>query len=191
MINLAIFASGSGSNAMAIIKYFGQNAKAKICCVVTDNPEAGVISKAQEKGVKVFYADNSIRNSGALLNYLKSNNIDFIVLAGYLKKMGKSIVETYSNSILNIHPSLLPDYGGKGMYGLHVHMAVIQHQEQYSGITIHLVNQQFDDGRILFQKSLAVSNEDTPESLAVKINTIELKYYPAVVEAYLQQNKLI
>ena len=182
MKNLAIFASGNGTNTENIIKFFLPSNTAKVELILTENPTAGVIHRAKKLNTKVIVFDkNELRNSDKILNLLIDNKIDFIILAGFLKLIPAHIIKHYPNKIINIHPALLPKYGGKGMYGMNVHNAVIKNKEKTSGITIHYVNEKYDDGQIIFQAECKVEKTDTPESLAQKIHKLEYEHYPKII----------
>ena len=185
MIQIAIFASGNGTNAVNIHHYFNSTDKIKIGVVVTDNPAAGIIEKAKALSIPVEIADKEVRNSTKIVDILKQYKVDFIVLAGYLKLIPASLVAAYPGKIVNIHPSLLPNYGGKGMYGMHVHRAVINDAATHSGITIHVVNEQYDKGKILVQKAFSLSGINNAERLAKEIHQYEYRYFPITIEAYI------
>lgn len=194
MLNkIAIFASGSGTNAENIIQYFNkQNAIAKVAFVITNNANAGVINKCKKLAMPVFILKNSsFENTDALLNLLVKNNIDLIVLAGFLRKIHPSIIANFTNKIINIHPALLPKFGGKGMFGHHVHDAVIAAQEKESGITIHFVNQNYDEGAIIFQAKCELNKDDNSTTLAAKIHTLEQANFPVVLEQLLLKENTI
>ena len=166
--NISIFASGNGSNAANLISYFSNNKDIKIGCVITNNKDAGVISIAELNNIPYYIIDN--KNTDLLLSKLDQYKTDLIVLAGYLKKISKEIIEKYK--IVNIHPSLLPKYGGKGMYGMNVHKSVIENKETESGITIHYVNEFYDEGLIIYQSKCNVDSNDTAQSLSDKIRKL-------------------
>jgi len=183
MKNIVIFASGNGTNAENIIRYFREKKTAIINGVITNNPKAGVIKRAENLDVPVTVLDKeALRHPEKLLSNLKDLNTDLIVLAGFLKKIPDEIVAAFPDRIMNVHPALLPKYGGKGMYGMHVHEAVIENKEPKSGITIHYVNEKYDEGAIIFQTETPVFENDTPESLAKKIHKLEYEYFPKIVE---------
>lgn len=183
IINLAIFISGHGSNALNIIEYFEKNKTITVSLVLSNNSDSNALEKAKEKGIEVVVFNNeSFKNDGGLLPFLKSKNIHFIVLAGFLRLIPKDVINNYSNKIINIHPALLPKYGGKGMYGRHVHLAVLENNEKESGITIHFVNEAYDDGQILFQKKVVIDSNDTLEDLRKKIRRLEHTHYPKIIE---------
>lgn len=190
MFRIAIFASGAGSNAAEIIRFFNGNpekmAFAKVTLLVCNRPKAGVLQYALEADIPSLLIDKkTAQNPSLLLHDLRKNEIDFIVLAGFLWKIPTELCAAFSNKILNIHPSLLPKYGGKGMYGAHVHAAVLANKEKKSGITIHLVNEQYDEGQIINQISCEVLPDDTVEKLSKRIQTIELATYKEVIFSFL------
>lgn len=187
MKNIAIFASGNGTNAENIIKYFKHSDVAGVKLLLSDNPAAAALKKAGRLGIETFTFKSQELNDGTVLNILKSNNIDFVVLAGFLKFIPESIIETYTGRMLNIHPSLLPKFGGKGMYGDNVHKAVIEAGEKQSGITIHHVDKEYDTGNIVFQKTIPVEENDTPETLAAKIHELEYNNYPEIIKQEIEK----
>ena len=154
--------------------------------VLTNNPKAGVLKRAKNLGLtSLIFSREDFYDSSKILNILKEKDIDLIVLAGFLWLIPNNITREYSGKIINIHPALLPKYGGKGMYGHYVHEAVIKNKERKSGITIHYVNEKYDDGQIIFQASVEIDKADTPDSLAEKIHLLEKKYFPKVIEEVL------
>lgn len=183
MIHACIFASGSGTNAENLIQFFKNDTRIKIRHIITNNPQAGVIQRAEKLGKTVHIIPSKIfkNQPDIVLEFLKTEKIDFIILAGFLLKIPDIIIKAYPNRIVNIHPSLLPQYGGKGMYGMHVHEAVIRNREKESGITIHFVNENYDEGEIIFQKKIGVDIHDTPQSLAEKIHLLEYEFFPKVI----------
>lgn len=185
MNRIAILASGSGSNAENIVNYFSDKQGVKIVLFATENPKAFVIERAKKLGVscEVFSMD-AFRNGG-FINVLNSYKVDFIVLAGFLKLVPEYLINAFHNKIVNIHPALLPKYGGRGMYGNKVHEAVIANKEAESGITIHYVNNNYDEGGIIFQAKCSVDKSDTPETLAQKVHMLEYEHYPRVIESLL------
>ncbi len=185
-VNLAIFASGNGTNAENIVKYFNQKKNISVVSVYVNNEHAGVIERMNRLNIPitVFHMD-TLYQSSFILDTLIKQEIDFIVLAGFLKWIPINIIDKFVDRIINIHPALLPKYGGKGMYGEKVHEQVIQHHETISGISIHTVNSEYDKGIILFQATCPVSGTDTPETLALKIHPLEYFYYPLVIEAWI------
>lgn len=183
MRNIAIFASGSGTNAENIIKYFSNRKTAKVVLVLSNRREALVLKRAADNNIRsVFFDRNDFYNSGVVLDILLSNNIDFIVLAGFLWLVPDNILTSYRGRIINIHPALLPKYGGRGFYGDKVHKAVISNHETESGITIHHVNKFYDEGDIIFQAKCKVEPSDTPESLAARIHSLEYEHFPRIIE---------
>lgn len=186
MKNIAIFASGSGSNALEIIRYFQQKQSAQVKFIITNNTSAGVINKAKNLGISTFcFSKEELNDTENLLDFLQQNYIEFIVLAGYLRKIPTALVNAFPDAILNIHPALLPDFGGKGMHGHFVHEAVIKAGKKESGITIHYVNEHYDEGQIVFQERCEVMPEDDAESLAKRVLTLEHKNYARIIEAQL------
>ncbi len=180
---IAIFASGAGSNAKRIIEYFKDSDQIGVALIVCNKPTAGVLKIAEENNIpymvlekqNFFYGNNYV-------DKLKNFGITFIVLAGFLWKLPSGLIKAYPNKIINIHPALLPKYGGKGMYGQHVHKSVIEAGEKESGITIHFVDELYDNGQKIFQKACPVLTNDTPEQLARRIQLLEHTYYPEVIE---------
>jgi formyltetrahydrofolate-dependent phosphoribosylglycinamide formyltransferase len=181
--HIAIFASGAGSNAAKIIKHLQNNKHINVKLIVCNKPDAGVLEIAKVNNIETLLIEKEPFFRGdAYVNILKAKQIDFIVLAGFLWKVPIALIKAYPNKIVNIHPALLPKYGGKGMYGHFVHEAVVANGETESGITIHYVNENFDEGRHIFQASCAVSKEDTPDTVAAKIHQLEHLHFPRVVE---------
>ncbi len=182
MKHIAIFASGSGSNAENIIQFFEESDIARVQAVFSNNSKAGVVERSRKLGVPCHLFKVEDLENGEVLQKLKKNKIDLIVLAGFLKKVPNSLLSEFPDAVINIHPSLLPDYGGEGMYGMHVHNAVIENEEEESGITIHYVTEEYDEGDILFQESVEVDFEDSAEDLQYKIQQLEYKHYPELIE---------
>jgi len=182
-INIAIFASGAGSNAQKIIEHFEGNPHIKVSLIVCNKPAAGVLGIASAHCIPslIIEKEKFFRKDGYVAE-LKEARIDFIVLAGFLWKIPQSLIDAYRNKIINIHPALLPKFGGKGMYGANVHGAVIAAGEKESGITIHYVDEHYDNGDIIFQAKCNVTPEDTADSLAQKIHALEHKHFPKVIE---------
>ncbi len=187
-VNIAIFASGSGTNAQHIVSYFEKVPQITVAAIFCNNSNAGIVQKAQSLGIPVVMIekDTLAQNEGLLLQQLQALDISFIVLAGFLKKIPSSIIKAYPAKIINIHPALLPKFGGKGMYGMHVHEAVIQHKEKESGITIHLVDEVYDNGKTIFQARCLISPDETPESLALKVRALEHSHFPTVVHDFIE-----
>jgi phosphoribosylglycinamide formyltransferase-1 len=184
MIKIAILASGSGTNAENIAKYFDNHPSIAVAVIMTNNKNAGVIERASKLGVPCHIFSKAELEAGDVTDKLLALDIDFIVLAGFMMLIPLNMLEKYPDKMVNIHPALLPRYGGKGMYGMHVHKAVVEAGEIESGITIHLVNEEYDKGRVLFQKAIPVGS-DNAEALAQRIHALEYKHYPEVIEEYL------
>ncbi|QBN19463.1 phosphoribosylglycinamide formyltransferase [Flavobacterium nackdongense] len=182
MKKIVIFASGSGTNAENIIKYFKNKAIANVVAVFTNNSNAKVIERAKNFQIPAVIFTKEQLNKGEFLQKMNDLAPDLIVLAGFLLKMPESIVEAFPDKIINIHPALLPKYGGKGMYGMNVHQAVVENKEKETGITIHYVNENYDEGHIIFQKKVTVLVSDSPEVVAEKIHELEQQYFPSVIE---------
>ncbi|MEQ9261993.1 MAG: phosphoribosylglycinamide formyltransferase [Owenweeksia sp.] len=186
MKQIAIFSSGSGSNAENIIKYFSDSDVARVVTVFCNNPKAGVIDRTHKLGVRCLVFDNHQLEDGYVLGKLHDCKTDLIVLAGFLKKIPSSILDDFEDRVINIHPSLLPDYGGEGMYGIHIHRAVVENEEEETGITIHHVSDDYDEGEIIFQEPVEIDFEDTPEDVQYKVQQLEYKHYPEVIEYLLR-----
>ncbi|MCS3798346.1 phosphoribosylglycinamide formyltransferase [Niastella sp. OAS944] len=182
-INVAIFASGAGSNAQKIIDHFRQHTEIKIALIVCNKPGAGVLTIAQKENIPTLIIEKEpFFRGNAYVDELKQHNVDFIVLAGFLWKVPVALVQAFPLSIINIHPALLPNYGGKGMYGRFVHEAVITAKEKESGISIHYVDELYDHGKLIFQARCTIDETDTADSLAQKIHALEHEHYPVIVE---------
>jgi len=180
---IAIFASGTGSNAVNLIHFFKGHASIEVAFVLSNKEDAPVLVSAEKLGVPVMYYPNEVVTKGDFLaGICEEQQVDWIVLAGYLRLVPGSLIDIYEGKIINLHPALLPNYGGKGMYGRNVHEAVIANQELESGITIHFVNREFDKGRIIAQFHCALDQSDTVESLESKIRYLEQNYLPTVVQ---------
>lgn len=184
MKNIAIFASGEGTNAENLFNYFNNDKRVKIKLVVTNLDTAGVIARAEKfkKNVQIISKTALNEYTSQIIEFLKTENIDIIVLAGFLLKIPKAFIKAFPNQIINIHPSLLPKYGGKGMHGMHVHKSVIENKEMESGITIHYVNEEYDKGEIILQAKCELNETETPETLALKIRKLEFEYFPKAIE---------
>lgn len=187
---LAIFASGAGSNAQKIIEYFSQDdKKIQVALIVCNNPHAGVLNIAQQHNLAILLINKEQFFKGnAYVDELKKANINYIILAGFLFKIPAKLINAYPEKIINIHPALLPKYGGKGMYGSFVHQAVIDAKEKQSGITIHIVDELYDHGKHLFQKTCDVLPGDTPQTLAQRIHALEHAHFAKVIEEYIEKN---
>lgn len=187
MIQIAIFASGNGSNAAKIIEHFKLQKDVSFV-VLSNNANAFVIERAKRLGVEVaIFEKNELYKTENVLHFLKSKEIDLIVLAGFMLLIPSNFVTAFPNKIINIHPALLPKYGGKGMYGDNVHRAVIENKETHSGITIHFVNEKYDEGQIIFQEKLTIEAKDTAEILAHKIHALEHLYYPLIIDELVEE----
>ena len=182
MQRIAILASGSGTNAQRLMEHFATNSTARVVLVGSDQSKAGVLQRAWDMGVPSYVFNGAQLRDGTLLRELQGQRIDLLVLAGFMRLIPADLVQAFPQRILNIHPALLPKYGGKGMYGMHVHNAVIAARESESGITIHYVNERYDEGEHLLQAKCPVLPSDTPESLAERIHGLEHAHYPGVVE---------
>lgn len=187
MINAAIFASGEGTNAENLFSYFKNDPRIKIKLVVTNRDDAGVIKRAEmhNKNVQIISKSALESYTDKFIEFLKVEKIDLIILAGFLLKIPEAFIKAFPNQIINLHPSLLPKFGGKGMYGKHVHEAVIAANETESGITVHFVNAEYDKGKIILQAKCMIVPEETPESLSKKIQTLEFEYLPKAIESFL------
>ena len=185
MKNIVIFASGSGSNAEKIIDYFSTNKHARVRCILTNNATAKVIAVAKKNKIPTKLFDKFELEDGHVLKYLVDLKPDIIVLAGFLLQFPQSILQVFENKVINIHPALLPKYGGKGMYGINVHKAIFNHSESDSGITIHFVTEHYDEGAFIFQKTISISDCETPEEIAKKILQLEHLYYSEQIEKLL------
>lgn len=187
---LAIFASGNGSNAVRLVDYFKNHKSIEVAAILTNNKNAGVIERLKNTALEIIIIDNEQAKNGELLvDLMKSNNINFIVLGGYLRKIPSALIAAFEEKIINIHPALLPKYGGKGMYGIHVHEAVKEAKDEKTGITIHLVNQNYDEGRILAQHETAISLSDEALDIQRKIQRLEHEWFPIEVEKYIKEVK--
>jgi len=184
-VSILIFASGNGSNAENIITYFQKKSVHINWIIITNNSNAGIIKRSVRLNIPfmVFSKDDFYNNN--VLEKINLINPSLIVLAGFLLKIPEQIIENFPNKIINIHPSLLPKYGGKGMYGINVHKKVIENQESESGISIHYVNQNYDEGKVIFQKSITISYPTDASNLSKKIHELEMKYFPEVIEKLL------
>lgn len=192
MHQIAIFASGTGSNAQKIIDHFRDHQLIRVALIVCNNPNAGVLTIARnEKIPSLLLERDRFFGGDAYLPILREYAVDFIVLAGFLWKLPLSLVKTYAGRIVNIHPALLPRFGGKGMYGRHVHEAVIAAGEKESGISIHYVDELYDHGALIFQARIPILPGETADSLAEKIHRLEHKHYPAIIEECISRQKAV
>lgn len=189
MKRIAILASGAGSNARNIINHFKGNKDVRVVLIASNKSDAGVLSIANEHSIETYLLhQENFYSSDQFLQLLLSRNVNFIVLAGFLKRVPENLVKAFPQAIVNIHPALLPAYGGKGMYGHHVHEAVHANREKESGITIHFVNEHYDEGQIIFQAKAAIETSDTPADIERKVRALEIEYFPSVIEKVLQEN---
>jgi phosphoribosylglycinamide formyltransferase-1 len=182
MKKIVLFASGSGSNAEKIVLHFKDKEQAKVVEIFTNNPNAKVLDRAIKLQVPTQIFNRQELNEGKVLEQLQKIQPDLIVLAGFLWKFPEHIITAYPNKVINIHPALLPNYGGKGMYGMHVHQAVLENKEKETGITIHYVNEHYDEGEFIFQKSVNIQDCRTAEEIADKIHVLEHQYFSQVIE---------
>ena len=182
-VKIAIFISGKGSNALNIIKHFRGNDAIEVALVLSNKADSFGLENAQKAGVNtVVFNNETFKKKGEVDTYLKSLGVNFIVLAGFLRQIPVDLVESFKNRIINIHPSLLPKFGGKGMFGEHVHKAVLESGETESGITIHYVTNEYDEGKVIFQETVSVDEKDTVQGLISKIQKLEHAYYPVIIE---------
>ncbi len=188
MKRVVIFASGSGSNAENLIKFFHNSDNASVVQVLTNNPHAKVLDRCKKLKVSALSFNRiAFTQTEDVLNILKASQPDLIILAGFLWKFPENILKAFPNKVINIHPALLPKFGGKGMYGMHVHEAVVNNKETETGITIHYVNENYDEGAIIFQAKCDVLPNDTAEDVASKIHELEMKHFPKVVDDLLNE----
>ena len=191
MIKIAIFASGSGSNAENIIRYFANDDMVCVDCVLSNRLDAFVHERAKKLGVPSVYFPKRFFDDGSVTAFLQARGIGFVVLAGYMLKVCDGLIEAFPNKIVNIHPALLPKFGGKGMHGSHVHEAVVAAGEKESGITIHYINNEYDAGQIIFQAHCAVAPTDTPDDVAAKVHELEYRWFPSVIDCLLKQKPMV
>ncbi|GAA4892621.1 phosphoribosylglycinamide formyltransferase [Flaviramulus aquimarinus] len=187
MKRIVIFASGSGTNAENLIKFFHNSDNASVIQVLSNNPHAKVLDRAKKLKVSALSFNRiAFSKTNDVLNILKASNPDLIVLAGFLWKLPEHILNEFPNKVINIHPALLPKYGGKGMYGMNVHEAIVANNETETGITIHYVNEHYDEGNIIFQTKCNVNSSDMVEDVAAKIHKLEMEHFPKVIESLLK-----
>lgn len=190
MLHIAVFASGAGTNARKILTFFEGSPEVRIGLIVSSRKDALVLKIAEEQGIPAILLERkSFYEGKAILEILRKHSIDLIVLAGFLWLMPAYLVKAYNRKIVNIHPALLPSHGGKGMYGHHVHEAVLEAGDKESGITIHLVDEDYDRGQILFQAKCPVEASDTPETLAQRVQQLEHHYYAQIIDQYIKEGK--
>ncbi len=185
MKKIVVFASGSGTNAENIIKYFEKTKTGNVVAVFTNNRNAGVLERAKTYEIQTNVFSKEQLFEGEVLHKVNEIQPDLIVLAGFLLKFPANIIAAYPDKIINIHPALLPKYGGTGMYGMHIHKAIVANKENETGITIHFVNENYDEGNIIFQQNVVLAGDETPEEVAHKIHDLEQKYFPTVIEEIL------
>ena len=186
MQRIVIFASGSGTNAENIIRHFQDSSMARVTWVLCNKEGAGVLSRAKRLGVPTRVFTKQELFSRDFIDFVVAEG-DFVVLAGFLLKVPNELTRAFEGAMVNIHPALLPKYGGKGMYGMNVHRAVVENKEKESGITIHYVNENYDEGAIIFQKEVALTKEDSPEDVAQKIHALEQEYFPTVIQQQIEK----
>lgn len=180
---IVIFASGNGTNTQNVIKYFQNNKVAEVVCVLSNKKDAKVLERSKALRIEGFsFTKSEMLAPDGVISLLKESAPDLIVLAGFLLKFPKIILQEFPDKVINIHPALLPKYGGKGMYGHHVHEAVVKNKESETGITIHYVNEQYDEGAFIFQKKTYISEKDSPEDVAVKVHALEYEWLPKIIE---------
>jgi phosphoribosylglycinamide formyltransferase-1 len=190
MKNIVLFASGEGTNAQNIIDYFRNSSEIKVVLVVCNKKSANVLNRAHKEGVPTLLVDRTVfYETNSVVERLIAEHIDLIVLAGFLWKIPDNIIKAFSHKIVNIHPALLPKFGGHGMYGMHVHKAVVEAKEKESGISIHHVNENYDEGTLIAQHSCPVSEKDTAEDVARKIHDLEKEFFPKTIENILLNSK--
>ena len=190
MIKLAILASGSGSNAENIVNYLSNNKRIIVDSIISNKPDAYVHERAKKLGIESFtFSKSDFAETGKVLDFIRERGTDFIILAGFLLKIPKNLIDAFPDKIVNIHPALLPKFGGKGMYGDNVHKAVVASGERESGITVHYVNENYDEGNIIFQARCPVLPTDTYENVAAKVHELEYEHFPRVIVEVLQNTK--
>ena len=182
---IIIFASGDGTNVEQIIKYFKNNNEVNIQLILTNNSNAGVLKRAKKHGIPANFYNNEAFENKIVFEILNSLNPNLIVLAGFIRKIPNIIISRFPNKIINIHPALLPSHGGKGMFGIEVHKSVIRSNDSKTGVTIHYVNSNYDEGEIIFQKTVKIDRDDSPESLFRRVQKLEHKYYSLIIEKLL------
>lgn len=186
-MNIAIFASGGGSNAQAIMDHFKESEIGRVTLVVSNNSDAGVLERAAKMEVSSYVHAKNEQETPAILSILEEHDIDLIVLAGYMKKIGEHLLRAYPNKIVNVHPALLPKFGGKGMYGMNVHHAVVEAGETVSGPTFHFVNEHYDEGAIIAQYEVKLESGDSAEEVQKKVLKLEHAHYPTIVEQLIRE----
>lgn len=188
MPKIAIFASGTGTNAIKILDYAQSTGAYEVTLAVTNRRNSGFADHMLKKGIKTYFVSDSLLScETAIENIMQEKGIDLVVLAGFLRKIPDALIDAFPNKIINIHPALLPKFGGKGMYGMNVHNAVKEAQEAESGITIHYVNKEYDKGAIIFQASTPILPSDTPEDIAHKVQVLEHEHFPKIIHQILSK----
>lgn len=188
-VRLAILGSGNGTNAQQISEYFAGRTDVQVACIIYNKRDAYIAQRAKNLGIEARYFGRAdFYDTGAVLDYLRQKQVDWVILAGFLWLVPEAMLDAYPDHIINIHPALLPKYGGKGMYGHHVHEAVVAAGERESGITIHIVDRHYDRGTTLFQARCTVTPEDTPDSLAAKIHLLEKEHFPRVIDETIKRS---
>jgi len=186
MTRIAIFASGSGSNAENIILHFLENKGVEVVLVLSNKSNALVLERAEKYSIPTLvFTHDELNNSSKVVDALKEYNASIVILAGFLLKIPEYMIQSYPNAIVNIHPALLPKYGGKGMYGMNVHRAVVENKERKTGITIHYVNEYYDEGAVIFQATCDIDEHDTPELVQNKVQELEAIHFPKIIESIL------
>nr|WKN39515.1 phosphoribosylglycinamide formyltransferase [Tunicatimonas sp. TK19036] len=188
MKHIAVFASGNGTNAEKIFEQFRDHSSARVALLLTNNPTAGVIARAAKFNIPVEVFDRSVLKTDELLKIIQSYQVDWVVLAGFMLMIPQNLIDAFPQRMVNIHPALLPAYGGKGMYGMRVHQAVVEAGEGVTGITIHFVNERYDEGKVIFQASCVIQPYDTPETVAEKVHRLEHEHYPRIIEELVASN---
>ena len=189
-MNIALFASGTGSNVYNIIQHFKAKDLINIVAVLSNNEDAGALNHAKKENIStLIFSKEEFISSIKVEEFLAEKKVDLVVLAGFLLRVPETLLDLYPNKIINVHPALLPNYGGKGMYGMHVHNAVIAAKEKKSGITIHLVNEKYDDGAAIAQFECSLSESDSAKGLAEKISILEKSHFPKTIEEYISKIK--
>ena len=185
---IAIFASGNGSNAQRITEYFSEKSIATVVLIISNKKDAYVLERAKTLNIPAYcFSKDQFQDGDDVLALLREYHIDFVVLAGFLLLVPQKLIQAFPNAIVNVHPALLPKFGGKGMYGCHVHEAVIAAKEKESGITVHFVNEKYDDGAHILQATCPVTENDTPDTLAKKIHHLEYEHFPKAIEQALME----
>ena len=188
MKKIVLFASGNGTNAENIMNYFSHSTEVKVVGVFSNNEQAKVIERAKKYSVPCFVFSKMALQHDDVLNELNKIQPDLIILAGFLLKFPSHIIDQFPKRVINIHPALLPNYGGKGMYGMHVHQAVLANKEKETGITIHYVNEHFDEGEFIFQSNVTIESCTSAEEIAQKVHELEMKHFPSIIEDLLRKN---